>query len=58
MHLSPQVYPARVVSHIQAARDAKTNIYALRREPGHKDIAKAIADEHASRRLTSKQRRD
>jgi len=53
----PSLYPERIIDYMQAARDAKTAIYALRREPGHRNIAKAIADKHGSRRPTSRQRR-
>jgi len=56
-HLIPDIYPARIVDHMQAARDAKTTIYALRREAGHREIAKAIADKHGSRRPSNHQRK-
>ena len=56
--LIPQIYPERIIDHLQAAKDAKTKIYALRREPGHRELAKAIADKHGSRRPTDRQRRD
>ena len=52
----PKAYPERIVDHMQAARDAKTKIYALRRKKGHREIAKQIAEKHGSRRPTDRQR--
>lgn len=55
--LIPQIYPERIVDHMQAAREAKSRIYAVRRQPGHRERAKAIAEKHGSRRPTNRQRR-
>ena len=46
----PRLYPARIVDHEQAARDAKSAIYALRREPGFRETSQAIVEKHGSRK--------
>ena len=56
--LIPRGYPERIVDHEQAARDAKAKIYAVRKQEGHFDIARAIADKHGSRKPTDRQKRE
>lgn len=46
----PNGYTARVVDHIQTARDAKTRIYALRRTEEARVEAAEIFDKHGSRK--------
>ena len=53
----PRLYPERIVDHEQAARDAKSAVYALRREPGFREISDAIAEKHGSRKRTPRRRR-
>jgi deoxyribodipyrimidine photo-lyase len=43
-------YPAPLVDHEQAAREAKANIAAIRRDPGHAPPARAILVKHGSRK--------
>lgn len=43
-------YPAPLVDHVQAARDAKAAITALRRDPAHIAPARAIVAKHGSRK--------
>lgn len=52
----PSLYPARIVDHMQAARDAKDAVYKLRRKDGHREIAKVIANKHGSRRQNDRTR--
>ncbi len=44
------VYPAPLIDHEQAAREAKAAITAIRRDPGHIAPARAIVARHGSRR--------
>ncbi len=46
----PPAYPAPLVDHEQAARDAKAAITAIRRDPAHGGPARAIVAKHGSRR--------
>jgi deoxyribodipyrimidine photo-lyase len=46
----PTRYPARVIDHVKAGKEARDKIYAVRRRDGHRDIAKAIAAKHGSRK--------
>ena len=48
----PRLYPERIIDHQRAARDAKDRIYALRREPGFREISAAIVEKHGSRKKT------
>ena len=43
-------YPAPMIDHEQAARDAKAAITAIRRDPAHLGPARAIVAKHGSRR--------
>jgi deoxyribodipyrimidine photo-lyase len=43
-------YPAPLVDHVQAARDAKAAISAIRRDPAHAGPARAIVAKHGSRK--------
>lgn len=43
-------YPHRIVDHLEAAKKAKAQIYAIRKKQGHREIAKNIYDKHGSRR--------
>uniref|UniRef100_UPI0013DB8DFF FAD-binding domain-containing protein n=1 Tax=Sandarakinorhabdus rubra TaxID=2672568 RepID=UPI0013DB8DFF len=43
-------YPAPLVNHEQAARDARAAITAIRRDPAHAAPARAIVAKHGSRR--------
>ncbi|MEM9049764.1 MAG: deoxyribodipyrimidine photo-lyase/cryptochrome family protein [Pseudomonadota bacterium] len=43
-------YPARIVDHAQAAREAKRRIYAARRQAGFWETGQALARKHGSRR--------
>ncbi|MCU0891790.1 MAG: deoxyribodipyrimidine photo-lyase [Sandarakinorhabdus sp.] len=47
---APVAYPAPLVNHEQAAREAKAAITALRRDPAHAAPARAIVARHGSRR--------
>jgi deoxyribodipyrimidine photo-lyase len=47
---APVAYPAPLVNHEQAAREAKAAITALRRDPAHIAPARAIVARHGSRR--------
>ena len=53
-------YPRPIVNHRKAVEEAKRRIYALRRQSGARDEAKAIFERHGSRRgrsTKSRQRR-
>ena len=52
----PRLYPERIIDHEQAARDAKTAIYALRREPGFREISNEIVEKHGSRKRPPRRR--
>lgn len=43
-------YPAPLVDHAQAARDAKAAITAIRRDPAHAGLARTIVAKHGSRK--------
>ncbi len=55
----PAVYPAPLVNHEQAAREARAAITAIRRDPAHAGPARLIVARHGSRRagLPSTERR-
>ncbi len=52
----PRLYPEPIIDHQQAARDAKTAVYALRREPGFREISARIVEKHGSRKKTPRRR--
>lgn len=43
-------YPERLIDHVAAAKHAREQIYAHRREPGFREIADAIQEKHGSRK--------
>ncbi len=45
-----KIYPFPVIDHLDAAKAAREKIWAVRRQPGHRDIANAIQIKHGSRR--------
>ncbi len=45
-----QTYPMRIVDHLAAAEEARSRIFALRKQPGHAGQADAIQTRHGSRR--------
>lgn len=45
-----RAYPHRIVDHMQAARDARDRIWAVRRESGFRNEARAIQNKHGSRK--------
>lgn len=52
----PEIYPDRIVNHLQTARDAKSKIYGLRKREGHWEIAQEIVDKHGSRKKSDRTR--
>jgi deoxyribodipyrimidine photo-lyase len=43
-------YPAPIVDHLQAAREARERVWGVRRGPGFRERADAIQERHGSRR--------
>ena len=43
-------YPARIVDHEIAARDARTRLTEVRRQAGYRDAARQVYDRHGSRK--------
>jgi len=43
-------YPARIVDHIQAAREARSAVWGVRRGADYRQAADAIQDKHGSRK--------
>jgi deoxyribodipyrimidine photo-lyase len=49
LHEPPAAYPAPIVDHLSAAREAKEKIYGKKAEKSVKDLAKAVYEKHGSR---------
>jgi deoxyribodipyrimidine photo-lyase len=46
----PKRYPSRIVDHAVATKEAKDNLYTLRRKPEARAEAKAVVQKHGSRK--------
>lgn len=55
--LIPEIYPDRIVDHLQTARDAKSSIYGVRKQEGHSEIAQEILYKHGSRKRSDRTKR-
>ncbi len=45
-----KTYPFPVINHLEAAKAARQKIWAVREQPGYRDVADAIQTKHGSRR--------
>jgi deoxyribodipyrimidine photo-lyase len=54
----PPNYPPPIVDDVQARKAALTQVYTLRKMPGHRETALVIAHQHGSRKRPSPRRRD